>query len=97
MIILPLNEPVVMIAFLPTNVVKINIIDKFVSSNRTPFTYCQPSTVPGYCHLSTNQNQNVTHRQCSEPYTFGVIYCELGYVGLHRYIGKDHLTILSQQ
>ena len=43
MIILPLNEPVVMIAFLPTNVVKINIIDKFVSSNRTPFTYCQSS------------------------------------------------------
>ena len=35
MIILPLNEPVVMIAFFPANVVRINIIDKFVPSNRT--------------------------------------------------------------
>ena len=57
MIILPLNEPVVMIAFFPANVVRINIIDKFIPSNRT-------LTNDVSCHCDTRILINKDRMKC---------------------------------
>ena len=59
MIILPLNEPVVMIAFFPANVVRINIIDKFVPSNRT-----LTNDVSRYCDTRILINVNKYRMKC---------------------------------